>query len=237
MRTYRQPYGTIGRSDMKVWVIGGTSGIGSAISAECWYNGYQSISTGTEVDVRYPFGLKDIIDRNDGFDAIVYSAGINRLMHIKSTDMKQVEEIFTINVFGFMNLLRVLENSKTKTKTTSVLAISSDAATRPMRTSIAYCSSKAALDMAVRCAAREIAPVRVNAISPGMTAGTAMTKYIDETVPEMRGWTPQEALDYETSQIPMKRRASPMEIAKIAVAVLTGPAYLTGAIIPVNGGR
>jgi NAD(P)-dependent dehydrogenase (short-subunit alcohol dehydrogenase family) len=142
--------------------------------------------------------------------------------------------IYDVNVLGFMRVLRAAVHTGCR----SIVAISSDAATRPMRTSMAYCASKAALDMCVKCAARELAPeIRVNAVSPGMTLGTAMTEYIDKTVPAMRGWTPEEAWEYEHSQIPAGRRARPEEIAQVVYDVLVGPEYMTGSIVTINGGR
>jgi NAD(P)-dependent dehydrogenase (short-subunit alcohol dehydrogenase family) len=120
----------------------------------------------------------------------------------------------------------------------TIVAVSSDAAERPMRTSIAYCASKAALNMAVKVAARELAPeIRVNAVSPGMVSGTAMTEYIDDVVPEIRRWTPEAAARYEQSQIPAGRRATKDEVADLVYHTLCGPEYMTGSILTLNGGR
>jgi NAD(P)-dependent dehydrogenase (short-subunit alcohol dehydrogenase family) len=181
---------------VKIWVIGGTSGIGAAV---CDFigkqDGHQVVATGLDEDVRLYGNLENFWSRHLGYDAVVYSAGVNSLMPIASLDSVDVDRIFDTNVFGFFNLLQVVANDEFE-RCHSVVAVSSDAAARPMRTSMAYCASKAALDMAVRCAARELAPnVRVNAVSPGMTEGTRMTEYIDRTVPSLRAGTPMRQAD------------------------------------------
>jgi NAD(P)-dependent dehydrogenase (short-subunit alcohol dehydrogenase family) len=225
---------------MKVWVIGGTSGIGAAVVERCAFMGDDVRATGEAIDVRSRDELDRYFNDESWFDGVVYSAGMNRLSWIRDLDPFSAADIMDVNVTGFMRLLQVVAgyNAAGGHRCRSVVAISSDAATRPMRTSMAYCASKAALDAAVRCAARELAPdVRVNAVSPGMIDGTGMTRYIDKTVPELRGWTPEASARYEASQSPIGRRGTVDEVAEVVYDVLHGPEFLTGSIVQVNGGR
>lgn len=220
-----------------LWVIGGTSGIGEAIANMAIKSGQfdEVLATGIEHDVRVSSLLMELYHNDGPFSHFVYSAGINDLDYIQRMGHNRIKDIFDTNVFGFMRLLSLVTSMQ---KSGRVLAISSDAAVRPMRTSMAYCSSKAALDMTVKCAARELAPSwQINALSPGMTAPTHMQQYIDETVPELRGWGHMEAREYETSQIPMGRRAHVDEVAEMALSILHAPEYLTGSIVTMNGGR
>jgi NAD(P)-dependent dehydrogenase (short-subunit alcohol dehydrogenase family) len=70
-----------------------------------------------------------------------------------------------------------------------------------------------------------------------MIDGTGMTRYIDKTVPELRGWTPEASARYEASQSPIGRRGTVDEVAEVVYDVLHGPEFLTGSIVQVNGGR
>lgn len=226
-----------------VWVIGGDSGIGEATARELAERNYRVHITGRNIDVRDELQMARQWKAHV-YDGVVYCAGINILMHDRELNVDLAQEIFDVNVFGFMRLMRFVAEEYTTGQASeregqfSVVAVSSDAATRPMRTSMAYCASKAALNMCVKQSARELAPyVRVNAVSPGMTADTGMTRYIDSTVPRMRGWTDLEARTYERSQIPMQRRAKPEEIAHVICDVYEGPTYQTGSVVEVNGGR
>jgi NAD(P)-dependent dehydrogenase (short-subunit alcohol dehydrogenase family) len=225
-----------------VLVIGGHSGIGKAISELLENMGVTVYAPSSEI-LNVLDGMRIIDDAltDQNITHCVYSAGVNELCWIEGIEephlgnFENYTDLLNVNVVGFAKVLSALKRNH---PVRSVVAISSDAATRPMRGSLMYCSSKAALDMAVRCAARELAPkIRVNAVSPGMTDGTLMQEYIDKTVPVFRGWTVEEARSYEESQNPMGRRATTEEIAHVTIDVLFGPEYMTGSIVTVNGGR
>jgi NAD(P)-dependent dehydrogenase (short-subunit alcohol dehydrogenase family) len=223
----------------RVWVIGGLSGIGAAITKEMQEQGYQTLANDQDFGGNV-LSMRQLLSSFKGFRPhyIVYCAGINKIMPASVFDEFEALNILDVNALGFMRLMRIVAEDYIEHKPRSIVAISSDAATHPMRNSMAYCASKAALNMAVRCAARELAPhVQINAVAPGSVDDTPMSRQIDEEVRETNGWSEEEARAYELSRIPMRRRATATEIANVVRDVLTAPAYLTGAIIEVNGGR
>lgn len=220
------------------WIVGGTSGIGASCRELLGQFPQQEIiSSGREVDVRDPDALFTFLAKQEAtgqIDSLIYSAGVNRLEWSQIVKPEDMLELYHINVVGLINVLQLLPNVK------RVVVVGSDAAWREMRTSVAYCASKAALHQAVRVIARERASDKfaINVVAPGMTDGTQMQEYIDDTVPKIRGWSYERTREYEANQIPMRRRASVREIASVVVSVLLVPTnYLNGAIIPVNGGR
>lgn len=90
---------------------------------------------------------------------------------------------FSTNVTGPMELLRnFIDSPVRKERVGNVkkfVAISSNSARIARRNSVAYCASKAALSMALRVAARELATegrVMVWGYEPGLLAGTPMTQ-------------------------------------------------------------
>jgi pteridine reductase len=88
----------------------------------------------------------------------------------------------------------------------------------------AYCMSKAALGALTKCLALELAPaVRVNGVAPG-------------TVLPPEGM-PQQTLDVLKSRIPQKEFGSPEDVAAAVLFFLTGPRFVTGQILSVDGGR
>lgn len=228
-----------------LWVIGGTSGIGAAtveIAGEMDRNimvsGENQCDVREELDIQnaWDYFLKTV-DHESNDVEVVYCAGINRLDMFGAIDPTDMSDVFDVNVMGFIRVLDVMARSSINGL--RMVAVSSDAATRPMRGSVNYCASKAALDMAVKCAAREMGPRgwRVNAVSPGMTAPTGMSDYIDERVPELRGWSRERAADYELRQAVIPRRATPYEVGTLIMQTLEAPDYLNGSVITINGGR
>jgi NAD(P)-dependent dehydrogenase (short-subunit alcohol dehydrogenase family) len=227
----------------KLLIIGGTSGIGQEIAnlapGHPLEQGtlHEALAVGEDYcDVRQP---DQVYEKVFSFRPthLVYSAGINNLQWIKDSTPEEFGQLLAVNVIGFQTVLSAM--LKVGIRGASVVAISSDAASRPMRTSLMYCASKAALTMAVRCAARELASYgwRVNSVSPGKVADTGMTSYVDSRVPGLRGWTPEYASAYEANSSPLGRPLTKEEVAWTVLDVLFGVNGLTGADIVINGGR
>jgi pteridine reductase len=87
----------------------------------------------------------------------------------------------------------------------------------------AYAASKAALVRLTECLALELAPeVRVNAVAPG-------------TVLWPHGYTAERRREL-ARRIPLRRAGTPVDVAE-AVRYLAGAAFVTGAVLPVDGGR
>lgn len=230
-----------GPASKRILILGGSTkdGIGAAIADRVNYLGHVPLAppqSVVDVTASDQSTLREVIG---SFlpDSVVYSVGMNELEWIHALDRKSFDRIMETNVWGFLNVLQVLEETG---RSFSVLAISSDAAVRPMRTTAAYCASKAALNMAIRVASRELAGEgwRINGLAPGKVEGTPMTRYVDKRVPEVRGWTTKRAEEYEISTSPIRRKIFPAEVAAVALDILLSDAIAwTGDIVTVNGGR
>ncbi|MBI2890873.1 MAG: SDR family oxidoreductase [Nitrospirae bacterium] len=95
---------------------------------------------------------------------------------------------------------------------------------RPYRRYLPYLVSKAALLGVTWCLAKELAPtVQVNAVAPGPVL-----------LPEAWGRKVREAIVRET---PLRRLGSPEDVARAVVFLVEGGDYITGAVLPVDGGR
>lgn len=226
-----------------LWVLGGTSGIGKATYEQLRSRGVD----GRRWDHAAAFGFEDFSVRfrvpfrerlgNWVPTDVVYSVGINYLDWIKDIRISDFTEVMLVNVYGFLNTVRMLDESDHGP--VNIVVVTSDAAWRPMRTSAAYCASKAALEMAVRVASREYAPKgwRINAVAPGKVEDTPMTNYVDQRVLELRGWSEEFAENYERHSTPLGRKVTKQEVAEVIEHVLFGPTAQTGEIVAVNGGR
>ena len=104
-----------------------------------------------------------------------------------------------------------------------ILNITSHAGVRPKGSSSPYAASKAALNHVTRLLASTLGPqVRVNAIAPGLV-DTPMTA------------TWNEARDTWRHRAPMRRAATPDDVAHLA-ATLIASSYVTGEVILLDGG-
>jgi NAD(P)-dependent dehydrogenase (short-subunit alcohol dehydrogenase family) len=223
---------------VRTLVIGGNSGIGAQVAEDLRARG-DIVKTPLleEFDVRSRIGARIYLEDELPFNRIVYSAGVNELMPLGKINSDDLLLTYEVNVLGFILLLDAVARLS-HSYTSSIVAIVSDSATVAMRHSIAYASSKAALAHAIRCAARELAPwCRVNGVSPSMVNDTPMTEHVDERVRKLRNWTWEQAHAYEMSLVPMGRRCTKLEVSRLVLDVLDGPEFMTGAIIPISGGK
>jgi len=165
-------------------------------------------------------------------DVMFVNAGIARLAPVQATTEQVFDEIFDTNFrgafFSAQKALPLVKDGGAIVFTTSYFAEVGLAGTSVVS------ASKAALRSLVRTLASELIPrgIRVNAVSPGVVSTPLFGKL----------GLPKDAVDEIgkslLEQIPIKRFATPEEIAKAVVFLAsTDASYITGAELPVDGGR
>lgn len=228
-------------TETRILVVGGHSGIGEEIVQQLALKQFDRVTIDVPNQDMLDVTNEDAIDAwfsfGQPYTHIVYTPGVARLKWAHELTMNDYIRDYSVNVFGFGLVLGAHRRHHPESAF-SAIGIVSDAYRNPMRGSLTYCSSKAALAMVIKNLAREWAPdCRVNGIAPAVVEDTPMSDYIDATVPGFRGWDPEKAKAYETSLLPMKRRITKSEVAQVALDVLFGPAYLTGSIVEITGGK
>jgi 3-oxoacyl-[acyl-carrier protein] reductase len=165
-------------------------------------------------------------------DVLVNCAGTTRFVphgDLENLDDKLIDLILATNVrgvFAAVRALRPLLDRSTHPGGAVVVNISSLAAVTAMGSNVMYCASKAAVDNMTKSLARALAPkIRVVSISPGLVE-TDFIKSMDQR------WR-----DEQLERTPLKRLASPNEVAAAVVAAVKNLTFTTGAIIAIDGGR
>jgi NAD(P)-dependent dehydrogenase (short-subunit alcohol dehydrogenase family) len=168
-----------------------------------------------------------------GLDILVNAAGVIGNDGILNAKPEEWRRIMDINLEAVYDLTRRAAPHLIRRRGGSILNLSSVCSLRPYATILAYCVSKAAIDMFTRCLALELAPhgVRVNAINPGVVVTELHT--VSNAVPDYEAF-----LERSKQTHPLGRPGRPEEIANLALFLASEEAgWITGGIHSVDGGR
>jgi NAD(P)-dependent dehydrogenase (short-subunit alcohol dehydrogenase family) len=155
-----------------------------------------------------------------GVDFVINCAGVNRVDWLGNTKVLDWDLTMDVNARAIFLMVRRYLAALRYSKGT-VLNIVSNAAHLPMRCSAAYNASKGAALMLTKQLARELAPdITVFSISPNKLNGTGMSKEVEKRVVETRGWTEEEAKEYQLSTLHNKEETDPRDLAEFIAYIL-----------------
>jgi len=224
-------------------VTGGSRGIGAAVAKLAAQRGYtvataaRNPETGRRqayrADVSRPEEVEKLfaaVARDLGpVAALVNSAGIaGPRSPLADLDPAAMREVVDVNLLGTAYCCRAAARQMARSAGGAggaIVNVSSDAArTGGDRLSL-YAAAKAGVNALTVALARELARdgIRVNAVSPGIVATDQHSRGVsDETL----------------RSIALGRPGAPAEVAEAILWLLSDEAsYVTGAVLPVHGGR
>lgn len=183
--------------------------------------------------------VKDILNRYGRVDILVNNAGITNMGDIVETPLEEVEAVLTVNLKAAFMLMKAVIPSMIKNGRGAIVNNASDQALIGKRYSAIYGASKAALAQLTRSAALDWSPygIRVNCVAPGSTDTPMLRKVLKTLHERYPAVYPRDSESFYKTAIPLGRFASPREIAWVIVFLASEAAsFITGAIIPVDGG-
>ena len=155
-------------------------------------------------------------------DLFVANAGAFRRTPLADVGAEDWDEMMRLNFETLLVPARQVAE-RMRDRGGSIVAIADVAAVHPWADYVPYCVAKSCVVGLVRGLARALAPkVRVNAVAPGPVL-----------FPE--GFDPR-AREREIARTALGREGSAADVAA-AVAFLARDDYVTGALLPVDGGR
>jgi len=166
-------------------------------------------------------------DELGGLEVLVNNAGTTRF--IEHTDLDALtdevwDDILNVNLKGTFYCCRAAL-PLLQERSGSIVNITSVAGLQGNGSSIPYAASKAALNTLTKSLARAFGPkVRVNAVAPGPVLTRWLADHMDR-------------VDQYVSVTPLRRAATPDDIADAAVFLALGTTLITGQVIVVDGGR
>jgi len=173
----------------------------------------------------------ELAAREDSLDILVNNAGATWGTPLEDFDEAAFERVLALNVKGVFHLTRflvpLLEKAGTVEEPARVINIGSiDGIQVPALETYSYSASKAAVHQLTRHLAKRLAPaITVNAIAPGPFESKMMAATL-----EAFG-------DQIAAHAPLKRIGRPDDMAGAAIYLSSrAGAFLTGAVIPVDGG-
>mgnify|MGYP000046816196 FL=1 len=236
-------------------ITGSKGGIGSAITTQLVNDGYRVIATHFtgkkqcaqewfnekgftneqvrlfELDVtdteQCAERLAGLLEEEGTVDVIVNNAGITRDGTFKKMSASAWKDVIETNLNSVFNVTQPLFAAMCEKGNGRVVNISSVNGIKGQFGQTNYSAAKAGMIGFSKALAAEGARsgVTVNVVAPGYT-GTPM---VEEMKPEV--------LESIKAQIPMRRLATPEEVAKsVSFLVSDAAAYITGETLSVNGG-
>lgn len=173
--------------------------------------------------------FKTIFDSKKNIDALINNAGVSTYNQaFTMVGMKQIQEIYQINVFSLMYLTQLCLKKMIRQKEGCIINVSSICGQDILPSNTIYGSSKAAVISFTRNLASEVGKygIRVNTVAPGPT-------YTDIIEP-VKDYFEQEYI----KNVPMNRLANTEDIANAIQFLLKDESnYISGQVIRVDGGK
>ncbi|WP_198173409.1 SDR family oxidoreductase [Cupriavidus sp. USMAA2-4] len=188
---------------------------------------------GLSADVRQPQALEQAFatatERFGPIDVLVSGAAGNFLASALDMSPNAFKTVVDIDLLGSFNVARIA-HAHLRKPGSCVIQISAGQAFIPTPFQAHVCAAKAGVDMLTQVLALEWGAqgVRINSIVPGPIADTEGLKRLAPT---------GDTLDAMANRVPLKRLGRIDDIARMALLLASDwGSYITGAIIPVDGG-
>ncbi|WP_411129718.1 3-oxoacyl-ACP reductase FabG [Streptomyces sp. x-19] len=158
--------------------------------------------------------------------AVVSNAGITRDGLLARMGEDDFTAVLDTNLVASYRVAKRALRSMMRAKTGRMVFISSAVAMRGEAGQANYAASKAGLVGLARSIAREYGSrgITANVVAPGLTAT------------DMAAALPEERIKAMADQIPLGRLGQPEEVARAVRFLIDEGSYVTGAVIPVDGG-
>ncbi|KWB19355.1 short-chain dehydrogenase [Burkholderia cepacia] len=228
--------------DQKVLVVGGSSGIGEATARAFAEAGATvtiasrdaarlaaskdrigfGVSTGV-MDITDDASVRAFLDSAGEFDHVVVSAAQTATGPVRGLELDDAYSAMDSKFWGAYRIARAVRIRQGG----SLTFVSGFLSVRPSKNSVLQGAINAALESLARGLALELAPVRVNTVSPGLIATPLWSKIDAEARDRM----------YEgaAARLPAGRVGQPEDVAN-AVLYLASTPYATGSTVLVDGG-
>jgi len=176
-------------------------------------------------DVADSAAVKEAFAQIGDVDILICNAGICHTGLMSMMEESAWDRIFAVNVKGIYNCVNAAMSGFLKKHTGCIITVSSMWGQVGASCEAAYSATKGAVIALTKALAKELGPsgIRVNCVAPGVI----LTDMCAEVDPQILEEMAQEA--------PVGRNGTPADVAR-AMAFLADEEFITGQVLPVNGG-
>ena len=234
-----------GFQNQRVVIVGGSSGIGLAVAEEVASQGSEVVivssnaervqkaiksiggkTQGQAVDVSDEGAVESFLKKLGAFDHLVFTAGDSLHVHeLAETDLKEARRAFELRYWSA--LATVKYGSPQIRKGGSVVLTTGVAGQRPHSGWVIAASVCGTIEALTRALAVELAPIRVNAVSPGAVRTNLWQN--------MSSADREQLFESVGKRLPVGRVGEAHDIAQ-AYLFLMKEGFSTGQIVVVDGG-
>jgi len=170
--------------------------------------------------------VKKVFQQISSLDVLINNAGISHIGLLTDMTVEEWQRIMAVNLDSLFYTSKLAIPLMLQKHQGRIINISSVWGTMGASMEVAYSASKGGVNTFTKALAKELAPsnIQVNAIACGV---------IDTS---MNSCFSPEDLDALRAEIPADRLGTPEEVARLALQLATGPSYMTGQIITIDGG-
>lgn len=176
-------------------------------------------------DVADSKAVKNAFEKISDVDILVCNAGICHTGLMSQLAEKDWDRLFDVNVKGIYNCVNAAMPAFLETHRGCIITVSSMWGQVGASCEAAYSATKGAVIALTKALAQELGPsgIRVNCVAPGVIETDMCAGVSDETMKTLR----QESL--------VGRNGTPEDVAQ-AIEYLVNAEFVTGQVLPVNGG-
>ena len=176
-------------------------------------------------DVADSAAVKNAFASIPDVDILICNAGICYTGLMSDLPEQDWDRIFAVNVKGIYNCVNAAMPAFLKKHAGSIVTVSSMWGQTGASCEAAYSATKGAVIALTQALAKELGPsgIRVNCVAPGVILTDMCANVEEEILAEM------------ATETPVGRNGTPMDVAK-AMEYLATAEFVTGQVLPVNGG-
>ncbi|MGW0629568.1 SDR family oxidoreductase [Streptomyces sp. NPDC002758] len=229
----------------RIVVIGGTSGIGFAVAEAAAREGADVVvasrrqesvdaalkrlpegAAGHTLDATDEDAVRAFFAQVGAFDHLVYTAGESLLMEsLADSDLARSRRFLDTRLWGAYSAVK--HGAPSIRKGGSVALTTGSAGRRPMPGMTVAASMCGAMESLTRALALELAPIRVNVVSPGVVRTDLWREMSEEDRSGL--------FESSAAALPVGRVGTPEDVAEAYLYLMRG-GYSTGSVVDVDGG-